>query len=207
VISHSHKCIFVHIPKCGGSSLEAVIWPGERTESDLWMGFVDPYHNKYQTGGLQHLHADQILTEVGESVFRSYFKFAFVRNPFEKAVSQFGYMQTRPDLRDFVGMNENDSFSRYLDLISSRTHVQWEPQSNFLFDAKESCLVDFVGRFETFSADARSVLDRLNLPQEVPHLNRGEHRDYVTYYNERDVAVVEGLYARDLLAFDYRFEY
>lgn len=207
MISHSHKCIFVHIPKCGGSSLEAVIWPGERTESDLWMGFIDRYHNKYQTGGLQHLHADQILADAGEVVFHSYFKFAFVRNPFDKAVSQFVYMRTRPDLRDFVGMNENDSFSQYLDLISTRTHVQWEPQSNFLFDANGTSLVDFVGRFEAFPADTRRVLDRLKLSQEIPHLNRGAHLDYATYYNEHDIARVERLYARDLVAFDYRFEY
>jgi hypothetical protein len=205
VISHTHKCIFVHIPKCGGSSLEAMIWPGERTESDLWMGFIDPFHNKYQTGGLQHLHADQILAEVGETFFRSYFKFGFVRNPFDKAVSQFGYMRTRPDLRAFLGMNEDDSFSDYLNLIPSRNHVQWEPQTNFLFDSTGACLVDYIGRFETFPADSRVVLDRLDVAGEIPHLNRSEHRHYLTYYDEQDRAKIERLYARDLETFGYRF--
>ena len=107
MISHDKKCIFIHIPKCGGTSVEDVIWPKEqgRTEVDLWMGFVSRFENKYQTGGLQHLLARQVREEVGSDVFSAYYKFAFVRNPWDRIVSQFAYMQQRPDLMDFLGMH------------------------------------------------------------------------------------------------------
>ena len=206
MISHVHKCIFVHIPKCGGTSLEAVIWPGERHASDLWMGFIDRYHNKYQTGGLQHLHADQIRAEVGEDCFKSYFKFAFIRNPFDKAVSQYSYMRVRPDLREFIGMHENDPFSRYLELLPTRLHVQWEPQVPFLFDRNGGCLVDFIGRYENLAQDAQTVLRRLRIDAELPHINRGTHDDYRTYYQQDDVAKVNLLYGSDLTTFSYELE-
>jgi hypothetical protein len=206
MISDRHCCIFVHIPKCGGSSLEAVLWPGTRSEADLWMGFVDEFHNRYQTGGLQHLHAEQIKTEVGATRFASYFKFALVRNPFDRAVSQFAYMSTRPDLRSFVGMEEHDSFPRYLDLIAERMHVQWEPQNRFLTGEDGSCLVDFVGRFERFEADTATVLGRLGLSGlNIPHHNQSKRGPYRSYYRDADRKKVEQLYAEDLEMFGYTF--
>ena len=62
------------------------------------MGFVSPNRNKFQTGGLQHLQARHILAEAGEEVFRGYFKFAMVRNPWDKVISQWRYLSQRPDL-------------------------------------------------------------------------------------------------------------
>ncbi len=146
MISHLHKCIFVHIPKCGGTSIENVIWPEPRKTEELWMGFTGPYHNKYQTGGLQHLFATHIREEFGERIFDEYFKFTIVRNPWEKAVSQYFYMRQRPDLRKFLGMEENASFSTYLQLTGKTIHVQWEPQYKFITDDKGKILVDYIGR-------------------------------------------------------------
>jgi hypothetical protein len=53
MVSYERKAIFIHIPKGGGTSIEQLIWPIEqgRSEADLWMGFKDKYHNKYQTVG------------------------------------------------------------------------------------------------------------------------------------------------------------
>ena len=89
MISNKHKCIFIHIPKCGGASVEDVLFKPikERTTKDLWM-----FPSKYQTGGLQHLMASHIIEEVGEDIFKEYFKFSFVRNPWDKMVSQFNFL-------------------------------------------------------------------------------------------------------------------
>lgn len=209
MISHPYRCIFVHIPKTGGTSIEDLIWPDMalRSESDLWMGFVDPYHNKYQTGGLQHLLARQIRSEVGADVFESYFKFSIVRNPWDKAVSQFAYMSQRKDLMDYIGMQPGDCFKKYLELISRKKHVQWEPQVSFVFDDNGDSLVDHIGRLESFTQSVTRIMSRLGITTTaIPHSNKGQRNAYQDYYDTESEEWVRAMYADDVQTFGYAFD-
>ena len=183
-----------------------MIWPGPRTTGDLWMGFVDQYRNKYQTGGLQHLLATHIRAEVGIEIFSNYYKFSIVRNPWDKAVSQFSSMDKRDDLRDLIGMKKGDCFKRYADLIMKKTHVQWEPQVNFLRDSNGDLLVNYIGRFETFSESVFHVLDTIGIRADtIPHENAGRRGPYPDYYDDESREIIATLYARDIEAFGYSF--
>lgn len=206
MISDRYECIFIHIPRCAGTSVEEVVWHGVREERELWMGFVDRYHNRHQTGGLQHLFARQISCEVGEPRFSSYFKFTVVRNPFDRLVSQFAYMDRRPDLRAFIGMDGHATFDEYLSLISRKRHVQWEPQTSFIYDEDGKLLVDFIGRFEHLGQSMAYVFERLGLSgMELPHLNGADRAPYRDYYTEELRLWVESLYERDLALLGYEF--
>lgn len=206
MISHERKCIFIHIPKCGGGSIENLVWGWPRRKSDLWMGFISEHHNKYQTGGLQHLLGTQIRQEFGNDVFSAYFKFAMVRNPWDKLFSQYHYMKQRPDLRKFIGMDEYDSFKRYLQLIQKRNHVQWEHQSRFICDDNGELIVDFLGRFENFASDVGVILDRLGIScGALPHVNRTEHPPYHEGYDAEDIELVGHLYRDDIRLLGYAF--
>lgn len=209
MISHQWRCIFIHIPKTAGSSIEEVIWPSRHSRAldDLWMGFVNTYRNEYQTGGLQHLLATHVRQAVGEDVFNNYFKFSFVRNPWDKAVSQFSYMKDRPDLRDYLGMQQDTPFAGYLERIARRKHVQWEEQVRFLLDENGERLVDFIGRFETLIGDARTVFDRLRLADpNLPHANASERGPYQHYYDDECRQRVAEMYRADIERFGYCYE-
>ena len=167
------------------------------------MGFVSKYRNKYQTGGLQHLLPTQIRAEVGEGVFETYFKFTFVRNPWDRAVSQFMLTRRREDLRDYIGMAPGDSFKRYLELIARREHVQWTPQHRFVFDERGRLLVDFVGRFECLQADAGRVFSRIGVSGNLPHAHATERSAVEEYYDREAAEMVGALYAQDIDVFGY----
>jgi hypothetical protein len=205
MISHKHHCIFVHIPKTGGSSIEDVIWPGERTEADLWMGFISRYSNKYQTGGLQHLLARQIREEVGAEVFDSYFKFTFVRNPWDKAVSQFASMRDRADLRELIGMASDASLSEYLQLTERHGHVQWNARSN-------SCATRIGHRWSILSDDSRisSTMRKWSLSDSAfgAAYRIGIDRSTVTTASISTIARVNGstLTTEDFELFGYDFD-
>lgn len=203
MISHQHKCIFVHIPKCGGTSIEDLIWPGERTEADLWMGFTSSLSNRYQTGALQHLLARYIRAEVGNETFAAYFKFTIVRNPWDKALSQYAFMQRRDDLRAYIGMERDAEFKRYLELIEKRTHVQWMPQYAFVHDDNGASLVDYIGRFEHFARDVDTVLQRIGIEGSLPHRKAAPHRPAVGDLDDEAIEMVAALYAEDIRIFGY----
>lgn len=208
VIFHKHRAIFIHIPKTGGGSIENWLWPDKksRTEADLWMGFVDRYGNRYQTGGLQHLPAIHVRQAVGCAIFASYFKFAMIRNPWDKVISQYVFMSRREDLREFIGMREGDGLMRYLELISGKPHVQWDPQVRFLFDENGDHLVDYIGRFETFNESVGEIEQRLGLALGVPaHTKKGLRGPYADYYDAESEQMVGAMYADDIKAFGYRF--
>lgn len=209
MLSHKYKCIFVHIPKCGGSSIEKILWPSEaeRTASNLWRGFISKYHNKYQTGGLQHLQASQIKLELTKEVFNTYFKCSIVRNPWDKAVSQFEYMKKRKDLRDYIGMSENDSFKKYLSLIQRNIHVQWDVQHKFIVDNNEKLMVDFVGKFESFESDVSKILGKLKIVgiDKIPHVNKSIRSHYKDYYDSESREIIQYLYKKDIELFGYKF--
>jgi hypothetical protein len=206
MISHTRRCIFVHIPKTGGTSVENLIWPMPRTANDLWMGFRDNYHNKYQTGGLQHLLATQIRSEVGSEIFSAYYKFSFVRNPWDRAVSQFASMAGREDLRDFIGMKKGDSFKQYLTLTSKRKHVQWEPQVNFLRDPAGELLVDYIGKFERFGESVLHVLSTLGVEAKtIPRTRKRRQGPYSAYYDDESRETIAEIYKLDIETFGYAF--
>jgi hypothetical protein len=155
---------------------------------------------------LQHLLATQIRAEVGAEVFADFYKFSIVRNPWDKAVSQFSSMANRDDLRDFIGMKNGDGFKTYIDLISRRRHVQWEPQVNFLRDSNGELLVDHIGRFETFSESVHHVLKVIGITvNAIPHENATYRGPYPGYYDDESREMIASLYAADIEAFGYSF--
>lgn len=173
------------------------------------MGAVRPGFNKYQSGGLQHLLASQIRTEVGELVFNNYFKFSFTRNPWDKVVSQYQYIKTRPDIRKMMGLHKWCLFNTYLKTIEKNCniHVQSIAQHRFVCDEDGFRLIDFVGKFENLHQDFHSVADEIGLPKSrLAHENQSKKRKhYRTYYSKRQRQLVASLYDRDIEVFDYSF--
>ena len=66
MVSNKHKCIFVHIIKTGGTSID-----------------------KLFRGRTGHKFAKNYKKDVGNKKWNNYFKFTFVRNPWDKMVSQY----------------------------------------------------------------------------------------------------------------------
>ena len=208
MISDRLKCIFIHIPKCGGTSLETALWqPEEKTDANLFGGLIDKYHNPYQTGALQHLKALAVRHVVGRARFEEYFKFTIIRNPFSRAVSQYNYSLESRFLRRYIGLNKRDDFNTYLRKIHVRSHVQWEPQVSFLFDHRGRQMVDYIGRLEEIETAFAHICAKVGVTAELGHKKKSAKKiPWQSYYDEEAIAYIEDVYADDLEVFGYAFE-
>jgi hypothetical protein len=208
MLSRELGCLFVHIPKNGGTSIEDAIWGDRkfRTAEQFWK---NPALNKHQREGLQHLTAPQLRLEIGHEAFADLFKFSFIRNPWDRAVSQYAYTKkSRPDLRRILGLTRFMSFRSYLTAVQrAADHPQWRPQHLFIEDQAGELLVDYVGRFERIAEDFAVIAARIGLTgTPLPHSNRSARKaDYRDYYTAHTRSMVSSIYEADIERFKYLF--
>ncbi len=100
IVSHRHKFIFVHLHKCAGTSITRALIP-YLGRNDLVFGCTPKFEklsNKSRSqGGLyKHSTAREIREYVGEPRWNDYFKFSFVRNPWDLTLSKYYWWHKTP---------------------------------------------------------------------------------------------------------------
>jgi Sulfotransferase family len=213
VISHKYKCIFVEVPKTGSSSIRFILGTPPKPHLDLWQikHELENHWTHYGAPGRRVLAALYLLLPTagrqrrGSRQFASYFKFGFVRNPWDRVVSLY-------ERREGLQLRDQMSFEQFVDWIqfSSSTCVHPAPHRNqvdWFVDPHGHVLADYIGRFETLAADWTFIAQKLGLSQPLPHKNQNPRRNrpYTEYYTARTQAVVAEKFRVDIEYFGYRF--
>jgi hypothetical protein len=190
------RSIFVHVPKTGGVSVCRAI---------------------YGPVGAGHIPLAGYQLAFSAREFGAYFKFGFVRNPWDRVYSAYAFLRKGgmdaadrrfaaetlaryPDFESFV--------ERWLDPQNAASWVHFRPQASFLRRQLDHAIgVDFVGRFETLAADFEHVAERLGMAVSLPRANASERRSsYRDVYTPRMREVVAAVYAEDIHTFGYAFD-
>lgn len=179
IISNSREFIFVHIMKTGGTTVSVALEPFLRW-NDLILGGTafgerlnGPYRERF--GLRKHSMAREIRGVVGEGTWTRYFTFAFVRHPYARAVSYYGWLgrtiRRNPDraapvwswasTQAFIESRDFSEFIRHAKFLENESA---RPQFESICDDAGRCIVDFTGRLEEFDAGMRTVSERLRLP-------------------------------------------
>ncbi len=140
-----------------------------------------------------------------------YFKFAFVRNPYDRLVSgYFGRVIKSTKLYKKKRWKDK-SFSDFIKILydtsDENMNIHFRPQHTFLTDDKGELIVDYVGRFENINEDFREIAKNAGLPDDVilPHRTSSEHDIYRKYYTEETKQLVSERFAKDLEIFKYSY--
>jgi chondroitin 4-sulfotransferase 11 len=192
LISHDRKYVFVAVPKTGSTAVHYALGgtiPDATRPEDHHQGISD------------------LLAKYPECA--NYFKFAFVRNPWDRFVSAYhNFTQEEEHLEWSEPICEYRDFHDFCTNFPQTKWINWihfRPQLNVL-SCEAALAVDYVGRFEHLSRDFARVCRHLNLPLlELDYVRRSEHRPYREYYTSETKAVVARCYKPDIEAFGYCF--
>lgn len=211
-VEPNEDALFVWVPKCAGTSIYALLRQ-RGCPAGRWDYPLDPFDNR---GFITFGHVDvRALVEAGvisRDFFARAFKFAIVRNPFDRMASLYFYLKRIqcsevPEAMDFADFCRKVARGEHppVGLYNYRGLNQCNPMADWLTDESGKLLVDDWGRYETLAEDFARIGKRLGIYESLPHENRGEHRPYREYYNAETRAIVADIYRRDLELFSYEF--
>lgn len=208
IVSHRHRFIFAAVPKTGTHSvrqaLREQLGDGDVEQVGL---FVD---KRFPWEGLAavrhgHLSLRQVRPHLGEDAFAGYFKFAFVRNPFDRFVSYCAFMLRGGEVFE---QRPGDVMRHFLFVEPPENHILFEPQASLLVDEDgETLLADSVGRVEDMQGSYDAICARIGISsRRLDRVNGTKHGDYRRYYDQALIDGVAKRYAQDLRLFGYSFE-
>jgi hypothetical protein len=191
------KCIFIHIPKTAGTSVLNALGK--------------------EKGGRNHLPWYVYYT-ANQYKFNNYFKFAFVRNPWDRVYSAYSYLleggNKQGDMNLLNIVNKYNNFENFvvhgLGCGDFRNHLLFIPQSEFIVGPQGEIVVDFVGNYEKLEDDFHklmSIMGKSN--KKLPQLNKslGNQKYKDEYLTQKSIDVVEQIYRQDIKTFNYSFNH
>src|SRR5262245_62930061 len=208
-VSDSSRVLFVHVPKTGGSTIDAFF---DREVDDARRLDTLARHSPYR----------RIVTQQPD--LADYWSFGFVRNPWARMVSWWSMIRLVFDNADagkveaLARLERNPNawlregefrhdFGAFVASCTETIPKVGRPQVRTL-TGPDGRLVDFVGRTENFEKDMAVVRERLGLPviAAAPRINETPHAHYSEYYDDATRAKVAEVFADDIEAFGYTFE-
>lgn len=206
IISHLHKFIFVAVPKTGTHSVRQALRERMGDEDVEQVGlFVAKAFPQPELAKLRHGHITlkQVQPFLPEDDFRAYFKFGFVRNPFDRFVSYCAFMTRDKD----VFKREPQSVMRHLLFEAPpHNHILFQSQHQFLIGADDALISDYIGRVEEMQEGYDEICERIGIsPRPLDKVNGSHRGDYRDYYDQQLIDGVAKRYARDLELFGYDF--
>lgn len=211
MISDYHKFIYTKIHKTGSTSIEYGLRDLVKDE---------PTHIGGQEG---HYH---LIDDLAEDFRKDYFKFTFVRNPWDRAVSFYHFTKfvqgthreeeyKNSTFEEFIRSPDPPAKNRFLlgDQWCSHTPTlqklfrsshPLELQIDWITDENGKMLANFVGKIENAQHDFDIICDTLELNRfKLKVENPSKRGHYTEYYNRETRDLVARRYARDIEAFKY----
>ena len=229
MISHKHEVLFVHIPKCGGQSIESLFLNdlkyGWKERAVLGLG-----PNRSELIGpprLAHLLYKDYLSKgfIGKRQLENYFSFGIIRDPLDRVVSMYNYLQfsffeslkSRAQIlkilrgSPFLNMSFNTFINNWLptqfgyqnDTSHAHRNMYWfvRPQSDFIMSESNMKPLTIL-RFDEINAIQRRLIGDYSLNSTIVHANVSKAKKFSrANLTEKHISAIKNLYHDDFILY------
>lgn len=148
----AHRCLFVNVPGCESEAVYAALF-GANSPGPVPLRWYE----------------ERFAPE-----FATSFKFAFVRDPLERAyVTWARWREARlfQAAESSASLDEEEDFDAFVEGLAPpdlQDRLDFRPQTDFLEDSQGRVRLDFIGHYESLMRDFQSMADFLCLPAVLP---------------------------------------
>ena len=213
LVSHRHRFIYTKTTKTAGTSVESFFerfcmtegtWTFQHAREEYVSEAGIIGYRGVDASGKQwfnHMAAETIRAQLGEEIWGSYFKFAVIRDPFDKVVSGYFFAtQANGEAADIIA-----DFRRWLGEGGAASVMD---RHNYVIDG--ALCLDYFIRYEALLEGIQSVCERVGVDYDATSLPRlkAEFRQrdipLADFYDAAAIAAVEDCYGFELEQFGYR---
>ncbi|MBT4519762.1 MAG: sulfotransferase family 2 domain-containing protein [Halieaceae bacterium] len=199
-ICHKNKFIYLHIPRCGGTSIETYFKLFKRSNC---YGVVEESEKVIV---LHHLTGQGLLKSgrMNRSTYDDYFKFTIIRDPFLRLASDYIWQKKHDRHRIFRELSFSQFVSKAEEIVKERAYHQkqhfehFRPMVEYCFHHGE-LMVDDILLLENL-IDGMRRISRHTGPVDLPRLNTSG--SYKELDNRRNRDLVYHLYSADKVLYD-----
>lgn len=141
----------------------------------------------------------KIVDQINPDIWKTYFKFSVVRNPWDMVVSMFYYRR--------IARNYKDNFDDLVKKMGTERNHNYD-----IYKINNQYICDFYIKYENLENDLKYVLEKCNIKNyDLKNLKKFNsnykpvNTDYKKYYNDERKKIIRDLYSDYIEKFNYEF--
>jgi hypothetical protein len=214
ILSTGRSYVFVHIPKTGGTAL-ALALERRAMKDDIMLGDTPKAKNRrHRVQGVKtkgrlwkHSTLGDIDGLVPDAVLDGLFAFTLVRNPWDRAVSYYHWLQVQRFDHPAVKLAQRTDFNGFVTHPETCRAFQRTPATQYMRRANGAEQCSAYIRIEHFADEAISLVDHLGFDLSLPVANVSKRdKDYRRYYTDAAAYTLAQCCSTDIARFGYAFE-
>jgi len=225
-INHNLKAIYFHIPKVGGLYIEKILQKYYDFETyyftaDNHSDYFEEKHDNHlsefkgflniRTKGMYRYYINSknfnYISGMTEDRWKEYKKFTFVRNPYERCISAYKYLELENKKISIIGaLLDSDELNNY-----EYGHIIIS-QYNHIINNNNEIEFDYIGRFENLNEELIKILMKLGI-KEIKHkyylennikINSSSVTNKKEYLTNELLEIINRIFVNDFNEFNYK---